>query len=428
MVTAVAAPREPRLYYGWVVVAALSVIAGVSTAMGGANYGFFITPMQQDLGISQFVFGTANTLRFTMLGVSSMWIGRLLDKYGSRWALMVAGTLTGMLCVSLAFVQAGWHMLLVFGAAGLIGMFGPTMLYTTVPVAKWFVLKRGRAMSLVFVGAPAGIGLSTVATQWLIAEFGWRQTWLILGSVSGVIVVLLAFLFVRRRPEDMGLLPDGLTQEEGASQQAARRARGGSVEEHQWTRAEAWRSPIFWRLAIAFGLVLFGTGTMGLFRIPHFLGRGIDPGIVALGTFGDAAAAAIVGMMIGPAVERYSPRLVALLGFGGMICAFLLTFVARDATLMFVSSAFYGMGMATVMMLQNVLWPNYFGRANVGAIRGAAFPITLALQALGAPLSGFIHDATGTYLVAWWIALGFIIPATVLIVTTRKPTRRAAPV
>jgi MFS family permease len=189
---ATATPRRllPRLriYYGWLLVGGLSVVGAVNMSLGGVNFGSFIAPMRSDLGISNTVFGLSSTVRTLSTGIFSPYLGRLLDRHGSRVPLAVAGFLIMAILIGLAFVQSGWQLLLLMALLGGIGMQGGQSLYSTVPISQWFVRKRGLALSLAFVGGPIGLLVSLPGTAWLIDQIGWRETWAVLGVVGGAIM------------------------------------------------------------------------------------------------------------------------------------------------------------------------------------------------------------------------------------------------
>ena len=298
-------------------------------------------------------------------------------------------------------------------------------LYTTVPVAQWFVRKRGRAIALAFVGVPAGIAISGPLSQALIDMLDWRTAWVVLGVGGGLAIALISLLVLRRRPEDMGLLPDGASPETAAAG-AERAARPRAMAEaDSWTRAQAIRTGAFWRVAVVFGLLMFGSSTMNVFRIPYFVDKGVSPQIAAYNLTADAVTAVFLSLVVGYLVERVQPRFVVAVGFVFLIASFLLTMAATNLWQMFFSSALIGAGLSTLMVSQNTIWPTYFGRAYLGSIRGIAMPVTLACSGAGAPLAGMVHDATGSYFPAWWIAIGsFIIAAGIMLRTPRPGLRQ----
>ena len=419
--------NRPRIYYGWYIVAAIGTLSVVLANMVGANIGVFITPMGDDLGTGRSIFGWAFTARMVGFGMSGLVIGRLLDRFGPRGPLFVAGLVFGAATVALGFISSAWQMLPLFALMGLLGVQAGQSLYTNVPVAQWFVRKRGRAMALAFVGVPIGIAISGPLSQAAIDMVGWRTAWVVLGIGGGSAIALISLLVLRRRPEDLDLLPDGVTPEEAAATAAERNARPQAVtDEHSWTRSEALRSGAFWRVAVVFGLLMFGTSTMNVFRIPYFVDQGVSPQLAAYNLTADAITAVFGSLIIGYLLERVQPRLLVAMGFCFLIVSFLLTMAATNLWGMFISSAFIGAGLSTLMVSQNAIWPAYFGRAHLGSIRGIAMPVTLACSATGAPLAGMVHDATGSYFSVWWVAIGAFVIAAIIMLRTPRPRFREA--
>ena len=392
----------------------MSVVGGIVIAMGGANFGVLLKPMREALDTGNAVFGWAQTARIVGVAISAPLIGKLLDRFGARGPLAVAGLLTGLAVMALAAINAPWQMVAIFAVLGLVGMQGGITLYTTVPIARWFVRKRSRAMALTIVGIPIGIAISAPLTQVLIDQVGWRTTWLILGIFGATVLVLIGLVVVRRQPEDMGLLPDGAAHPLRSAGPGA----PSRPDEHQWTRADAIRTGAFWRLAVIFGLVMFGQSSMVVFRFAYFSDRGISEGLAAFSLSLEALTGIGVVLGLGLALERFKPHHVGVLGFVALIASYLVTMVTTEPWQMFIASILLGMGIPVQVTLQNSIWPTYFGRVHVGSIRGASFPVTVAFSAIGAPLAGQIKDSTGEYFLAWWIAIGaFAIGATLLLLT-----------
>ena len=207
-------------FHGWRVVWVSAVANAVSMGLGTLNFGLFIQPMEQELNISRTEFGLAGSLRQVAGAFSSPWVGRLIDRHGVRYLLPLA-TLVGCLCLGLiAFIDSGWQLLLLFSIIGLVGMLGPGQLLTTVPVTKWFVNLRPRAISLMSLGIPAGALIFMPLTQTMIEELGWRYTWIALALLGVLVICPLAVLWMRRSPEDHGQLPDGLSSEQHEQQEA----------------------------------------------------------------------------------------------------------------------------------------------------------------------------------------------------------------
>jgi MFS family permease len=423
-------PRRPTLFYGWVIVAVMAATGALSMAMGALNFGLFVKPMGDDLGIGRAVFGWAQSIRQIASAVTAPLVGGLIDRVGARVLLAAAAAITGGALACLALITDGWQLVALFGLMGIVGMNGPGALVTSVPVTKWFVRDRGRALAFMSLGIPAGGLIFVPLTQILIDAVGWRTAWLLLGIGGASVIVPLALLFVRRQPEDLGLVPDGRPAGDGAPAATGRSGpwpdRHAAADEHSWTRSEALRSSTFWRLVAVFSVVMLATNSVAVHRIPSFMDRGLDPRLISYATALDAAAAGLSTFAMGLLARRIPPRLIGAGGFLLLTLASALTIVAGDHPTLFLSMITFGLGIGVLMLMQNLLWADYFGRQHLGSIRGAVMPITLIFGGAGAPIAGYVRDATGSYTFVWLVATGLMVCGAVVLALTPPPLQPAA--
>ena len=414
---------RPKYFYGWVIVAVMAITGAVSMGMGSLNFGLFIKPMGDELGIGRAAFGWAQTARMGASSATSPLIGWLIDRYGSRVMLPVAALATGVALIGLAYVTTSWHLVVLFVVMGLVGMSGPGALVTTVPVLKWFVRNRGKAVAFVGLGIPFGALIFIPLTQVLINEIGWRNAWIVLAIIGISLIVPLGAIFLRRQPEDMGMLPDG-GEPEGPDDGTSGRRR--VVDEVSWTVREAVRTTTMWRLVIVFSMVQMATGTVALHRIAAFMDRGMDPTLISFATAFDAVAAGGSTFMFGMLVRWVPSRFLGAVGFSMLAGASVLTIYATNLPIMFISMAVFGVGIGGMMFLNNYIWADYFGRGSVGAIRGLVNPINLVVGGIGAPAAGYVRDITGSYDQAWWVGVGLMSAAALLTIFTGAPRKRDA--
>ncbi|MEI7926262.1 MAG: MFS transporter, partial [Chloroflexota bacterium] len=201
---------QPRFFYGWVIVA-VTWLANFTTA--GTNplvFAFFIAPMTAELhvGRSELVIGI--TLRMIAGGLFAPLLGRIVDRYGARWPGVIAGTIVAITLVGFSFASSIYVLYALFILSGFSGFSivgGNTL--TIVPPANWFSVKRGRAVAISSAGQLLGSAVFALLATWLIASVGWRSTWTVFGVMAFLGVVPGYAIFMRRRPEDMGLHPDG---------------------------------------------------------------------------------------------------------------------------------------------------------------------------------------------------------------------------
>jgi MFS family permease len=418
--TAPSNKHNQKLFYGWIIVATMAVVGAVVPAMAMLNFGLFIKVMGEDLGIGRSMFGWAMTARQITGAVTGPVVGRLLDRFGSRIMLAIAVFVSAAGMIGLSRISNSWHLLVMFGIIGLMGLGGPGgSMITSVPIFKWFVQNRGKAIAYTALGSPIGALLFIPLTQILITSRGWREAWVILAILGAVIILPLSLIFIRRQPEDMGLLPDGLSdvQTESLNSSPSR------VKEVNWTAEEAVHTGTLWKLVIAFSLMNLATGSVGLHRIPAFMDRGLDPQMVSYATAFDALMAGISTFISGMVVRRFSAKYVCLIGFSCLGIATLLTIHAYSFPVMFLSVVFFGFGIGGMMFSNNFLWAEYYGRQNLGSILGIAAPVTVIIGGIGAPLAGYVYDAVGDYGPIWWVSVGLIVLSVIILFTVRAPRK-----
>lgn len=415
------------LFYGWVIVGVLGYISAVLIMQAALNLSLFVKPMGEALGISAILFGWSGTLRALCSAISGPYIGRLIDLHGPRYLLPIAVAIGSGCVIALGQVREIWQFLSVFAVLGLVGMMGPSQIYTVVPITKWFVRQRGRAISLVFLAAVIGPAVLLPLNQLAIEQLGWSATWTIIGVVSIVTVVPLSIIFLRRQPEDIGLLPDGdlapmYEPERGGASRAAEIQ--SATEERSWTRNEAMRSSAFWRLGFAYSFTMFAGSAFILFRIAHFVERGMDPVTVALGASVDAAMFGVMSVTAGFLEHRISMRTMGALGFAGIFCALVLAITADSVPVMLLANAIWGAAAGANNISQQLIWANYYGRGHQGSIRGLITPLTLLVGNISGPLSGTLREMTGSYGMAWSIAAALVFLGGILVATTPAPQWR----
>ena len=410
------ARRSSRPYYGWVIVAALGVAGGISMFMGIGNFGIFVAPMSEELGLGNSAFGWALSARLFGFALSGPFIGRLLDSRGSRVPLAVAGLMLGGAAAAMSLIDTGWHMIGLALFSGMMGFWGSSTLFLTIPIAKWFVAKRGRAMSVFFPSIPFGIGISSPLTQLLVDSVGWRDAWFILGITGGIGIAVISLAFVRNKPTDLGLLPDG----ESITLGGGEHPRPSRIAEYSWTVRQSMRTGTFWRISMAYGILMAVMGTVGVFWVSFLLSLGIPPHVSAIAFSVQAFTQVAAAIAVAPWIDRLQPRFVAMAGFTSIAIAMLVASVASTTWHGFAGAALAGIGLGAGMLTQTHIWPAYYGRDHIGAVRGAATPITLTMTGIGTPVLGMLFDVT-SFTVGWLAAAGSLFVGFMLLALSPKP-------
>lgn len=423
--------RSGRFYYGWVIVAAFFVLNAAGQASGTLNFGLFVIPMAEELGLSRQAIGWAQTMRLWASGASGVLIGRWLDRRGPRGPMLLAIVVATAGLLLMARAQSAAVLFGVLLALGVTGWTAPAggALIATVPVSKWFIRLRGRATGIVQLGLGIGGAIFVPVTQALISDGGWRSAWVTLAWLTAATLPLV--LLLRRQPSDLGLEADGgppaRTRNGGAVRSAVSGANDSaesadSPESVHWTLSEAMRTAGTWKLSAAFAILGFLLGAASVHRIPHWIELGFHPATVSLAFSLDAGTATVMALAAGFAVERLDARIVGLVSCASFSASVALMAAAPAWTpLLFVSTLLFGCGVGLYMVVQGVIWAQYYGWRFVGAIRGVVLPFIFLASGLGAPIAGALRDASGDYRSSWLLVTALAIAAAALMLTTRPP-------
>ncbi len=411
-------------FYGWVIVA----VSGVGFIMSGPTQTFtfsvFVDPMQNDLGWSRTLLSSIYTSASLLAGVTLIFTGRLLDRIGPRMMLTIIGVLLGLTCLWLGTIH---HAAVMFAGFAMLRMLGQNSL-TLVPtmlIGNWFVRYRGRAMALTMLGMAGSLALFPIMSHFIITRVGWRDAWSILGIAVLVVLVPLAALLLRNGPEELGLRPDGdrrPRQETGAPQPSRR------PQDAVWTLREAVRTRAFWLVTLVGALYTFVQTALSFHSVSVFISKGIPAGQAAT-LFSVMAPSFLIGSFIAGAMNDRLPNRYTMIA-GQVLVAGALgwTFFATELWHALAYGALLGMGGGFMSNVIAVIWPNFFGRQNLGSIRGLSTTFTVMGAALGPFPVGLLADVTGDYTVPLTAMLALPIVAVVLAVITVAPRKPISPV
>ena len=379
-----------RFFYGWVIVGVATLAMFAATLTGGAGFSVFIQPMATDLGWSRSILAGALSAGTVVGALVAPLFGRLVDRYGARFALTASGLAIAGTLAGVAGVRTELAFFVLYGLARAVDM-GALNIAVTTAVSNWFVRRRGRALGIAMTGNALGVMLLVPLTQWLIEGPGWRTAWLVVGVGTGLALAACAALLLRRRPEDLGLQPDG---DAAPPHEGTARAAAGEVV---WTAGMAARSRAFWLLILASAATHLAVSGLTTHQVAVLIENGIPPaaaaGAVSLYGLAWAVGSLIWGFVIDRLTARRSLALASLL-IGGCAVGVL---AVRDPLWVVPYALVYGLANGAKEALDAVVWADYFGRHSVGAIRGLSRPVVVGAGALGSFGGGLGYDLTGSY-------------------------------
>jgi sugar phosphate permease len=376
-------------YYGWIVLACLCCAGFARQGPAVATLSVFVEPLTREFGWSRTALSGAVSLGGLLAALVSPLIGPLLDRRGSRLVLSVAVLVNGVALLLLSLTPSLLIFYLLFCIARM-NWAGPFDLGIYGALNNWFLVRRTAAASIATMAQMFGLMALPLVAQFAISHDGWRAGWIVLGAVTLIVGFVPVWLFLVRRPEDIGLQPD----------QAADQRSGSTAPlqpEPQFSRRQAIHTPAFWLLTIYTVVVYPVQAGVSLHQAPHLVERGLDPTTAALIVSCFSLMSGLATMACGFLPRRLPIQFPlatsgALLALSTMLMPGVVT--AADG---YLAAALFGLGLGGVFTLLPVAWADYFGRANYGAIRGIALSVQVLAQASGPVLSGLLYDLTGNY-------------------------------
>jgi len=404
-----------RIFYGWWVTVAFSVMVFVSAGVRHA-VGPFLKPMVADLGVDRGAFSLVIALGLFLYGAFMPWVGGLTDRFGARPVTAAGSVLLAAALGLTSLCQNLWQLALVYGVLAAMGLACTGPVVANAVVARWFVRRRGTAVSLLGSAAMTGMSLLVPIVAWLIAAFGWRTTYVVLGAAVLVGMLPLCLLVVRDSPESMGLGPDG-----DPPAAAATTAAVGS----RTPAASALRTVAFWQLGGSFFTCGFSMSLVAAHGVPMLTDHGYSP-IFASWVIGVLGASSIVfTLTLGALSDRFGARPVLAGIYGGRALIFAGLFLIRDnpAAMLGVAVA-GGITLAGSMSMTSVLTADIYGRYSVGSILGVIFLVHQTGAALGSWLAGALFESTGGYGAAFGIACLLLAAAGLVSLRVDREPRR----
>jgi len=394
---------RPRIFYGWWVVltAAIGLLFSYAPIFV-FSFGIFVKSFARDFHLSRTQISLAFTLASVMVSVGSPLAGRLVDRYGARSVILPSIGILGLLVISVKFISISlWQLYGLFLCLGFVGSVTNPVTYCKV-VSNWFDRRRGLALGLTMLGLGIGAIAMPPTAQRLIALFGWRSAYEIVGVTAMAVSMPIVGFFLKNSPEAIGLLPDGDTNRGHGSTAGV----GGQGLTGQMART----SSTFWLIAVAFSLAGGAAQACVIHLVPMLSDRGINAERAALASSALGIAYVVGRVVAGYLVDRFFAPYVALSLFIGMALGLALLWVGSAGLIAFLGASLVGLGMGGEGDLMPYITGRYFGLRFFGEIYGSVFAVFTLTGAVAPLLMAAGFDRTGSYR----IPLSLLIVATLV--------------
>ncbi|VIF71629.1 transporter, Major Facilitator Superfamily (MFS) [Clostridioides difficile] len=398
---------QKGFFRGWLVVfAGLILMISVYGIVNNCA-SLFIKPVTEDLGFSRSEF----SLYYTVIALSTMvialFMGKLAKKFKLKNIILVGCVLAGIGYIGYSYASSIYvfYLMSIFSGLGL-GM--TTLTPLSIIISNWFIEKRGLALGLTFMGSGVGGMIFNPIANYIILNYSWRQSYLVLGIIILVTTIPVVLIFMSERPGDKGLLPYGYSNSsENVLDTSARGIMLG----------DAVKTKIFWIMVV--GLILITIIAMGVqMHIASYLTDiGYSPTFAASVISINMGVVILGKILLGYVFDKVGcEKGVIFVGLQVFLGVLALLFASKyPAIIVFIIC--WGIGNCMGTIVPALITSEIFGKRDYSTIVGVVNAVVLLGAALGSAVTGKLYDMSGGYTLAWmtYLVLTVIMVGLILI-------------
>ena len=414
--------RTP-FYYGWLILGMSSMATFAATGVSQVVLGGIQVYITDDTGWDPSTLSYAATAGTWLSGLIAPLIGRLADRYGPRWLMSSGLLVAGVSFLLLSGVNSVWQFYAAYIVARAVS--NPVLigLVPRTAAVNFFRRRRNIALAMVSTFRPIAGAINIQLFALIALSQSWREGFRYLGIFS-LALIIPVILLMRRRPEDIGLQPDG-----GAAP-AATGASGGSgrttpaPSEASWTVKEAARTRTYWLIVATACVGTLASSSVGFSMVPYLVeGAGLSVAAAAgVLSFGTVLSIANVGW--GVLSDRFTPRrclMVTMVGSGALL-AYLTMVDSLAEALVF--ALVWGIFSGAVGTMENMMLAQYYGRESYGSLLGIFSPFQTAALGLGPSMASVVRGLAGSYTMLYSVMVAAYVLSAMLLYLARAPERR----
>jgi MFS family permease len=399
----------------WIVVGAVWVTLAIASGIYFSFPVFFVA-LVEEFGWSRGATAAAFSISSIAQGLLSPAVGILVDRLGPRRVMLGGASLLGIACVLSARIASLWSLYLLVGVLAAAGVCAVSWIPSGALISRWFTERRGSMMGLAFSGMGAGVLAIGPLAQWLIAGHGWRTAYLVLGLGTLAVLLPLIWLGVHEAP-----LIAAPARVEARASLLPSASPGREIGDALHTRA-------FWALFFAYLCTPLAVFSVVTHQVAFAVDHGF-PRLFVAGIFGLTGLLSVVGRIgFGIAADRIGRATSATISYG---CTALgtLSLLSLEAwphvAALYAYALFFGLGFGARGPIITAIASQLFPGARFGAIYGLLSVGNGIGGGIAPWFGGFVHDLTGSYRIAFLVAVGFCAIGAACFWLARPPRRVA---
>ena len=379
------------------------------------SFPVFFVALLEEFGWPRGATAAAFSISSIVQGAFSPMVGILVDRVGPRRVMLGGACLLGGACVLASRIDSLWSLYLVTGVLAAAGVCAVSWIPSGALIARWFTERRGSMMGLAFSGMGAGVLVIGPLAQWLIIGYGWRAAYLVLGLGTLIVLVPLVSLGVREAP--MVAAP-GRGDVSGPTPRPTDAGR---------EVGDALRTRVFWALFFAYLCTPLAVFSVVTHQVAFAVDHGF-PRLFVAGIFGLTGLLSTVGRIVfGVAADRIGRTTSATISYGctavGTLCLLGLE-VWPHAGALYAYALFFGLGFGARGPIITAMASQLFPGRRFGVIYGMLSVGNGIGGGIAPWFGGVVHDLTGSYRIAFLIAVGFCVLGAVCFRLARPRRRR----
>jgi sugar phosphate permease len=404
-------PKKRKVFYGWFALAGLALVVFTVSGAFINSFGVFLPVICEDLEWSRAVVAMALSIGIMSFGLPSPLFGLLVTRFGPRFTIIWGNLVAAAAIAGISLVHEIWQFYLLYSIIGIGGGFGGYIACSTI-ANNWFIKKRSLALGIfVASGGLGGFVFPPVATA-MIAAIGWRLSWVVMAGIVAIGAIVGGVILIRNRPEDIGLVPDGV--EPGPFDEIDVIKTAVPEKEASVGLRQMLKTPVIWMIAGFAVANAFVIGTMNTHQVAYIQDIGFPP-MTAATTMSVLAAVGVTGSVsFGASALKLNVKKLGITAFSCQLIALVILLTTKQLGLIYIYAILLGLGYGALTTAMPTFVGIYFGREIYARALGLILPFQVGAQAVAAYVAGVIYDAAGSYtpafiVVASCIAAGFFI-------------------
>jgi MFS family permease len=400
------ATGKARFYYGYII-ALCAFISMVAIYLLPFSYGVYFKPMTLELGWSRTTVSGAFSLSQIISCIMSIALGWLIDRKGARIVLVICGVASGLGYFLLSQIDMVWQLFVVYGI--IVGISVSSFAPIVSTVSKWFVQRRAMMVGIVISGCGVSTVIGPLVNTLLIAEYGWRLSYIIAGTIVAVTVIIVA-QFMKREPHETKI---------AAHSEGNDNYQRTEKTDYSYSLREAIMTRQFWLFFLMSFCYAFCNMGITVHIVPHITDLGIVATTAAyvLATVGGVN---IVGLIfMGYIGDRIGNKITVIIGFVLMALSMLMLLFIKDVWQFYLFAVIFGLATAGIAPQRGPMVAAMFGLKSHGLIYSTSESSFMLGAAVGPLLAGYIFDSTNNYLYAFLLSALIAILGLCLVISLR---------